>query len=42
MVDVLKAFDGFAAVVVGADGGGCGKLLLIFDSTNRFGSLTIG
>jgi hypothetical protein len=41
LVDVLKAFDGLAAVVVGADGGG-GKLLLIFDSKDRFGSLTIG
>jgi hypothetical protein len=44
LVDVLKTFDGLAAVVVGADvaDSGGGKLLLIFDSKDRFGSLTIG
>jgi hypothetical protein len=37
LVDVLKTFDD-----LDADGGGGGKLLLMFDSTHRLGSLTIG
>jgi hypothetical protein len=43
LVVVPKLLGGFVTVTVGAGGcGGGGKILLLFDSTDRFGSLTTG